>query len=121
MPIKKVKRPTRTQLIKKADKLFSLIVHKRGSCEKCGSRNALQTAHIISRINKNLRWNQDNVLLLCAGCHFWAHQNPIMFSEFVKQYKPIQYAFLIREANTKDYNLGQTLEFTIKKLEAYAK
>jgi hypothetical protein len=104
-------------LINKADALFTTLIHKRGKCQRCGSMKALQTAHILSRINKNLRWNEDNALLLCATCHFWAHQNPILFSEFVRTDFPIQYAFLMREANTKNYNAGTTLEYTIKELK----
>ena len=26
------------------------------------------------------------MLCLCAGCHFWSHANPILFTEFVKSY-----------------------------------
>ena len=44
----------------------------------------LQCAHIYSRTYRSVRWILDNLLCLCAGCHFWAHRNPILFAEFVK-------------------------------------
>jgi len=33
---------------------------------------------------KSVRWDIDNILCLCVGCHFWAHKNPIFFTEFVR-------------------------------------
>jgi len=31
-----------------------------------------------------MRWNLVNLLCICAGCHFFAHQNPLEFSEWVR-------------------------------------
>ena len=47
-----------------------------------------------------LRYEPENTLCLCAGCHFKAHQRPIAFAEWVKGYKgAVAYKRLIREAN----------------------
>jgi len=74
--------------INKLDKIWSLIIRKRGRCEKCGRRNALQGAHIFSRRLKSTRYNLNNGVCLCAGCHrFWAHQNPVEFTDFVTKLK----------------------------------
>lgn len=67
------------------DKLFSEIVRSIGQCEKCGSKTNLQCAHIYSRRYRNTRWDSLNALCLCAGCHFWAHQNPLDFAKFVEE------------------------------------
>ncbi len=73
---------------KRLDRLFSQIVRGAGKCVKCGNvdYSKLQCAHIFSRSQLTVRWDFDNVLCLCAGCHFWAHKNPLLFSEFVRNY-----------------------------------
>lgn len=68
------------------DKIFSLKVRERGKCERCGSRRTLQCAHVYSRSNKELRWCLGNALCLCSSCHFWAHQHPLDFAEWFKEY-----------------------------------
>lgn len=113
-----MRKPSLTQLKRKADKLFSQIVRRKGFCERCLRSSNLQCAHIVSRTNKNLRWNLDNAVCLCYRCHFhWAHRNPLEFTEWVRTNFPIQYAFLMREKNKPDLNVRQTIQFTIKKLE----
>ncbi len=70
----------------KLDKICSEIVRKRGKCEHCNSKKNLQCCHVFSRTYNNTRWGLDNLLCLCASCHFWAHKNPILFGEYVRQY-----------------------------------
>ena len=114
----KTKRKTRTQLVREADKLFSMLIRKRGHCQRCLKTENLQCAHVVSRTNKLLRWNPDNALSLCTACHlFWMHKSPLEFVEWYKKEFPINYAFLMREKNNKEYNLGQSIEFTIKSLK----
>jgi len=69
----------------KLDKELSRVIRSHGSCVRCGNEeySKLQCAHIISRSNLAVRWDLSNVLCLCAGCHFWAHKNPTLFTEFV--------------------------------------
>lgn len=57
-----------------ADKYFSLLIRHRGHCQaakldnvQCGG--SLQCAHIISRTNKRLRYDENNALCLCSGHH----------------------------------------------------
>jgi len=69
--------------IKKADKLFSDKIKSIGKCEKCGKRKYLQTAHIISRRYKQVRWDLDNALCLCRACHLWGTNFPLEWEEFV--------------------------------------
>ena len=72
---------------KKCDAIFSKIIRLRGKCEKCGSTSNLQTAHVIGRANKQVRFDPENCLCLCTKCHiFWAHREPIEFAEWVKEY-----------------------------------
>ena len=84
--VKKAK-TTRRKLRDKLDKLLGIIVRQRAGykCERCGKHTPLNTAHIFSRRNLSTRWDKDNILCLDVGCHFWGHQNPILFVEFVKE------------------------------------
>ena len=84
-----MKPPTRKSLINKLDKLCSEIVRARGFCQRCNKskdHSDLQCAHIFHRRHFSLRWELDNLLCLCKGCHmFWAHLEPVEFAEFAKQ------------------------------------
>lgn len=79
-----MKKPKKSTLTNKLDKICSEIVHHRGRCERCGNRRTLQCCHIFSRSNRSVRWSLINLLCLCAGCHFWGHKNPVLFTEFVR-------------------------------------
>jgi len=68
------------------DKQIGECVRARGACERCGKIMQLQCCHIFSRRYKKLRHDERNLLALCASCHFWAHANPILFSEFCREY-----------------------------------
>lgn len=83
-----MKRQTKKSLTRKLDKLVSEIVRSQGQCCKCHNKTyeLLQACHCYSRTYRSVRWDLLNVLCLCAGCHFWAHKNPILFTEFVKDY-----------------------------------
>ena len=85
-------KPTRKSLTNKLDKLFREVIYirDRGVCRKCGSGQNLQCAHIYSRRFRNTRWCPDNALLLCAKCHFWAHDRPLDFSDFVGKFMDVE-------------------------------
>ena len=81
------RKPTKKSLTNKLDKLCSKIVRSRGSCERCGNDKyeVLQACHIFSGTYRSVRWDcRYNILCLCAGCHFWAHKNPVHFVEWLK-------------------------------------
>ena len=111
-----MKKPTKTILKKKIDKLFSWIVRSKGYCVKCNKTERLNAAHIFPRTNLAVRWDFNNVLALCYHCHFhWAHKNPIMFTEFVKDYLgKYRYARLKQQAKAKKV-------WTIEELESFYK
>lgn len=68
----------------KLDKVFSKLIREHGKCVRCGTTDNLQCCHIYSRANRAVRWDVDNALCMCAGCHFWAHQSPLEFAELCK-------------------------------------
>ncbi len=59
-----------------------------GKCIRCrNSDRAVQWAHVLSRRHLCLRWESDNAMTLCAGCHMYWHHEPAMAVDwFVKTY-----------------------------------
>src|SRR3990167_7712948 len=98
---KKTKKPTKTQSMKKADKIFSEYWRKTiGRCEQCGKKENLNLAHIISRSCKKLRYSPENKVILCWSCHWAFHSKPLHFAEFIKEKKGEEgYKNLIRKSN----------------------
>ena len=74
-------------LKRKADKLFSEWVRKEGKCEWCNRTNVrFEAAHIFSRRYLSTRYQPINCLCLCSACHRKAHDQPVEFVEWVKNY-----------------------------------
>ena len=71
-------------LVKKADKLFSDKIRSVGRCKKCGGREYLQTAHIISRRYKQVRWDLDNAICLDRNCHVYFTHHPIEWDLYIE-------------------------------------
>ena len=52
------------------DVLFSRFIRLRDKeCQRCGSMRSLQACHMHGRARRSVRWDEDNVCSLCAGCH----------------------------------------------------
>lgn len=45
-------------------------------CAKGPPERPVQWAHVIGRRHLCTRWESDNALTLCAGCHRWWHEYP---------------------------------------------
>lgn len=96
MPKKRTIKSVKTS----CDKLVSQIIRSLGHCERCGKTDGLQAAHFITRSNHTLRWDLDNLICLCAGCHlFWAHKEIQEFVEWFAHRYPTRYTRLMREKN----------------------
>lgn len=85
---KKIKKPSKSYLTNKLDKECSRIIRSSGECYwcKCRDYEKLQCAHIFSRTYRNTRWDLNNLICLCARCHFQAHKQPTEFTDLVKVY-----------------------------------
>jgi len=84
--------------IQTLDDLCREVVFARDgyACQKCGWKctevtyspsgkvqaGKLQWCHVFSRRYHSVRWDPDNSLALCSGCHLWQHQNPTLASEW---------------------------------------
>ncbi len=69
----------------KFDKMMSDLIRCRANwtCERCGKeypeghRGGLEHSHIWGRRRHSVRWEPDNGLALCTGCHRHVSANPI--------------------------------------------
>ena len=81
------KKPKKSTIKRKADRLFSAFIRSWGYCEWCGKTDStLQTSHIFSRRFLVTRWEPINANCLCASCHFKWHHSPVEAVEWVKEY-----------------------------------
>lgn len=70
------------------DKLFSEYIRKRskGYCQRCGrfygNWKQLQTSHFYGRSRKSVRWDEDNAVALCFGCHQYFTSHPLEHTEW---------------------------------------
>src|SRR5580698_1555728 len=57
-------------------------------CIRCHDpRRPVQWAHVLSRRHPCLRWNPENAMSLCAGCHlFWHHEPALALDWFFKNF-----------------------------------
>jgi hypothetical protein len=80
------------KLKKSLDILWSQLIKIRDKrCIRCGRIDRLNSAHIFSRSQMSVRWDLDNGICLCGGCHlFWWHKNPIEAAEFIKEFLGVE-------------------------------
>lgn len=87
----KKKQDSDAWLNKQLDKLWSEAVRKRGYCEMCLRRPpevVLHAHHIYSRRHYITRWDLNNGVCLCNGCHLYkAHKDIQEFSDWIKAHK----------------------------------
>ena len=86
-------------------------------CQLCGAKNhepgktgkptVLNAHHIIARDNKQfpeLRFDVENGITLCAGCHRFSRNGPhhgtIIFSEWLRRKFPDRYQYLVNKVFT---------------------
>lgn len=69
--------------ITKADKLFSYFIRHRdnSTCQRCHKwyempTTALHCSHFHGRGKKSVRFDPENAMAACYGCHRWLTANP---------------------------------------------
>jgi len=93
---------TRARLVKLLDAEWARIIKRGGKCAKSGSTGNLHAAHIFSRRSMSTRWDLDNGIPLGFFWHLrWAHQEPIKFHDFVKEYLGEEKLEQLRQRNAK--------------------
>lgn len=72
----------RKKLINRCDDEIRRIARLRagGHCGRCEIfYTDLEAHHIFSRRHLSVRFNLDNIIMLCPECHRWAHSHPEEF------------------------------------------
>lgn len=81
---RKKRKGKRASIARECDRLWSLIVKRKGRCDECGSAQYLQAAHGISRRYRATRWLPINGFALCRKHHvFWTHR-PLEWTEWLR-------------------------------------
>lgn len=70
--------------------------HYRGGCVACGrSDRGVQWAHLHTRGMRYIRWDVDNAVGLCSGCHFAYTKSTARWVKFVESNWPGLYVRLL--------------------------
>lgn len=84
-------KPTMKIRISKLDKLFSDYIRSRDkwTCQRCNTRykpptSGLHCSHFWGRRMKSVRFDTENCVALCHGCHVYFTGNPYLHTEFMK-------------------------------------
>jgi 5-methylcytosine-specific restriction endonuclease McrA len=100
---KSKKARSRARMVKQLDAAARQEVFERDHfcCVRCNDPSrAVQWCHIFSRRHKNLRWNPDNALTMCAGDHMWWHQYPLLAVEWFRKTWPERYEAILSTFNS---------------------
>ncbi len=87
-----MKKLSRSKLIKKLDKIFSIYIRKRyaineiAQCFTCGKKDhykRLQCGHFQSRKFYATRWDVDNCKVQCKSCNVYKYGEQYKYSLFL--------------------------------------
>lgn len=93
-----------------ADKVFSILIRsKHKKCLMCGRLGSgddgifgLQASHYFGRSKWSVRYDEENVDVLCVSCHKKVHQEPKMYEEWkLEQLGRLAFDLLTLRANSR--------------------
>jgi len=89
----KIKKPTRSKLVKKLDTVFSQYIrlsnadnNKNCICVTCNKTffwKEIQAGHFMSRKHYSIRWDERNVKPQCAGCNVFRYGEQYKYSLYL--------------------------------------
>ncbi len=69
-------------------------------CVRCKiPGRSVQWSHVIGRRHKCVRWEPDNALTLCAGCHMFWHEYPTLSGEWFRKNWPERHERILKMYN----------------------
>lgn len=122
--VREKKHNSLSYLTKQLDNLWSQLVkiNYNYTCAYCWKKENLNSHHLFSRSKRATRFDLDNGLCLCCGCHtmssnFSAHKCPLDFSERIRELK---WDDFINELSKKSRQIKQwTSEELLELIEVY--
>jgi hypothetical protein len=108
---------------KRLDAAWSELVKLRANyqCEVCGKTKNLNSHHIWSRIRKSVRWDVQNGVCLCVGCHVGpksAHKDPMWFADWIRRKRGEDwYNMMTLRANSTGKRMKFEKELLLKELK----
>lgn len=124
----KKKKPTRTTLTNRLDKVFSIYIRRRygvvAKCVTCGKEDhwkKMQAGHFMSRRHWSTRWNEDNVQVQCAKCNIWEQGQQYLFSNYLGEEKSDELFVLskktVKFTNEELIEMTNDYQSKVKRLE----
>jgi len=112
---------------KKLDIVWSEAIKVRAGykCEHCGKTTNLNSHHIFTRLRKSTRWELDNGICLCVGCHmfsskFSAHKTGVEFTHWLEEKKGKKWVETLQRMSNEIYRPTlEEMEETLTYLEKY--
>lgn len=107
----------RGKLVKKLDETVKAIVKARDgdNCQKCGkyiTGSNKHASHVIpvSAGNK-LRWEPQNMKVLCFHCHIhWWHKNPMESAKWFEETFPERWEYLQENRGIRKFHITELEE-----------
>ena len=124
MTRKYVKKPKRTKLVKKLDKIFSLYIRARDSilydnCFFCRSNPIECCFHMIRRARYSVRWDDRNAVASCNYCNYCENNNNHPFvAKYIDAFGHELYLSLVEKSKIQPKHSLQELEKMISFFEA---
>jgi len=99
------KKPSRKNLVKKADTAFASYIRSLSpQCTFC-ARPTEHCFHIISRSYYSVRWDEENAVPSCAGCNMEMNYHPHKFIEFLIKQRGPEFYLTLCEKSKKQQKL----------------
>jgi len=99
--MRRQRKTSHAAMVRKADKLFSLIVRNARRCQANDGRpcnGPLQCAHIFSRRYQGSRWMLANAVSLCAGHHVFYTHRPEEWEDWRRKFLASHYDYVRGQA-----------------------
>ncbi len=90
--------------ISAADKWFSLCIREASNytCVTCGKMGRVECSHVYSRRHRTIRWDVENAMSQCNGCHRSWHESPLKsFAWFESEFGAGRIELLREKMNNK--------------------
>lgn len=119
-----MKKPTKTALVKKLDKVFSEYIRRRNgemaTCVTCGKIahwKEMQAGHFMSRRHRATRWHEDNVQTQCVKCNMFGQGEQFKFGKWLGDEKANELILLSSQVvKLSDYEMQELIELYKEKL-----